>query len=292
MSSMTGFGAAARVDCGVAYSVEIRCVNNRYFKAAIKTPEMFQRFEGEIERQLREDLGRGSVSYSLRMKDEAQSGGYEINTAALARYAQRLGEVALSQPGAQIDLASLLEAPGVCEPMEMDEEVLQSRFAVARRLTAEAVDKVKEMRRMEGAALQKDLEEQCRGIRRRLSEVSARCPLVVEDYHRKLKARVEQLLSGGTLELDQNVLAREVSIFAERCDINEEISRLASHLDQFAVFCSGSEDAGRKLDFLAQEMLREANTIGSKASDAEIARQIVEIKASIDRIKEQVQNVT
>jgi uncharacterized protein (TIGR00255 family) len=289
--SMTGFGTASAESAGVFYRVEIRTVNNRYFKAAIKLPEQFARFEAEIERQLREGLGRGSAMYVLRVKDDQSAGGYEINAAAVRHYVQRLTEIAGGKNGAQIDLATLLEVPGVCEPAELDELVLASRFAVVQKLNDEAIRGVIEMRMIEGAALQKDLEAQCQGIRARLADVGQRCPAVVEDYHRRLQSRVQQLLSDGTVQLDQDILSREVAIFAERCDVNEEISRLSSHLEQFTQLCSGTEDAGRKLDFLSQEMLREANTIGSKANDAQIARHIVEIKAAIDRIKEQVQNV-
>lgn len=289
--SMTGFGAATAEEGGASYRVEIRSVNNRYFKAALKTPESFQRFEADIERQLREGLGRGSVSYSLRVKDDAAGSAYEINSAAVAGYVRQLAEVAAKHPGTHIDLGSLLEAPGVCEPAEVDESLLTQRFAVARRLTKEAVGRVMEMRRAEGTSLSADLDSQCKVIRSGLAQVAKRCPSIVEEYQRRLTSRVEQLLSGGTIQLDQDVLAREVAIFADRCDVNEEISRLSSHLDQFSQLCEASDDAGRKLDFLAQEMLREANTIGSKANDVQTARHIVEIKAAIDRIKEQVQNV-
>jgi len=289
--SMTGFGSALADASGISYRVEIRSVNNRYFKAAVKMPEQFSRYEGDIERQLRDGLGRGSVMLTLRVKDDQSAAGYEINAAALRHYVERLREVAGGGNGTHIDLASLLDVPGVCEPAEIDEQVLAARFAVVQKLIEEAIRGLVQMRMIEGTALHRDLEEQCRGIRARLNDIGQRCPGIVEDYHRRLKTRVQQLLSDGTVQLDQEVLSREVAIFAERCDVNEEISRLSSHLDQFTQLCAGNEDAGRKLDFLSQEMLREANTIGSKANDAQIARQIVEIKAAIDRIKEQVQNV-
>jgi uncharacterized protein (TIGR00255 family) len=289
--SMTGYGAAAAEDSGVSIRVEIRCVNNRYFKATMKTPEVYQRFDSDVERLLREELGRGSVTCTVRIRDDKAGSAYEINTAAVAEYVNQLAEVARKHPGTQIDLGSLLEAPGVCEPAEIDESLLGRRFTAVQRVLKEAIGKLMEMRRAEGAALLKDLQEQCADIRKRIAEIAKRCPKIVEDYHGRLTQRVQQLLSGGTVQLDKEVLAKEVAIFAERCDVNEEISRLTSHLDQFKDLCDSSDDVGRKLDFLAQEMLREANTIGSKASDTQVARHIVEIKAAIDRIKEQVQNV-
>jgi uncharacterized protein (TIGR00255 family) len=289
--SMTGFGQAeARAD-GVTFRAEVRSLNNRYFKATIKLPETFQRFEGDIDRLLRSMLGRGSITYNLRIKDENAPSAYQINTAAVKHYVDRLREATAGQSGIQIDLAGLLEVPGVCEPADIDPTALDAQFRIVDTMTREAVERVIAMRRAEGAALQKDLEQQCASIRLGLEEVARRAPGVVEEYHKRLKSRVQQLVASASVELDQDALAREVAIFAERCDVNEEVSRLASHLDQFAELCGSSEEAGRKLDFLTQEMLREANTIGSKANDAQLARHVVEIKAAIDRIKEQVQNV-
>lgn len=289
--SMTGFGEAQACEDAVSYRAEIRSVNNRYFKASIKLPDHLQRYEVEIEKLLRAKLGRGSISYSLRLKGDNAPTAFEINEAGLQRYVMRLEQIAAGSKAAQIDLASLLELPGICEPIEMDPDLLAKQFSVASRLTEEAIGRLVEMRRVEGQALEKDLALHCREIRTRVANIAERAPLVVEEYHKKLRMRVSQLMESANLSLDQDALVREVAVFAERCDVNEEISRLLSHLDQFAELCASKEEAGRKLDFLSQEMLREANTIGSKASDSLIARQVVEVKASIDRIKEQVQNV-
>ncbi|MCK6457447.1 MAG: YicC family protein [Phycisphaerae bacterium] len=289
--SMTGFGSAERTEGGVHYRVEIRSVNNRYFKATIKLPELLQRFESDIEQQLRQRLGRGSVSYSLRIRDAAGSVMAEINVAALQSIVERLRGLRADGASVQIDLAALLALPGIVEPPDIDESMAAARQATIRAVTDEAIGRLIEMRRSEGAALRADLAGQCVRIRELVSRVRARSPLVVEDYHRKLRVRVNALLAQGGVELNQDDLVREIAIFAERCDVNEEIARLESHLEQFLQICDRGEEAGRKLDFLAQELLREANTIGSKANDAEIARLIVDTKATIDRIKEQVQNV-
>ncbi len=292
--SMTGFGEARADEDGVGYHVEVRSLNNRYFKASIKVPEQFQRYETEIDKLLRSRMGRGSISYLLRVKDDHPSAAYQVNTAVLAEYVRQLRQVAGADSNVGIDLARFLEVPGVFQPAETDDALLDRRFAFVRRLSEEAIDKVIDMRRAEGKALQADLRAQCAEIRVRLEAIRARGPAVVEEYRRRLRTRVEQLiggLDGSNIELYQDALAREVAIFAERCDVNEEVSRIASHLDQFASLSGVPELAGRKLDFLAQEMMREANTIGSKASDAEVSRQVVEIKAAVDRIKEQVQNV-
>ena len=291
ISSMTGFGQAeAQVD-GVWFRVEIRSVNNRYFKATMKIPDHLQRFEGEIEKILRERLGRGSVSFSLRLRNLGDTLPASIHVPALRSFIKQLHEAGAGQAGVQIDLAGLLAIPGVCEPPDVSDDVLTRQWSAIAKLASEAISRLEEMKRIEGQALHADLKSQCVEIRGRLKEVEKRRPSAVEEYHRRLHQRVAQLLEGASVELDQEVMAREVAVFAERSDVSEELSRLASHLDQFDELCVGREDAGRKLEFVTQEMLREANTIGSKANDAQISRHVVEMKAAIDRIKEQVQNV-
>ncbi len=292
--SMTGFGEARIVEDGVSFVVEIRSLNNRYFKASIKVPELFQRYETEIDKQLRPRIGRGSVNYSLRIKDENPASAYTIQTELLGEYARQLQSVAGQDGAGHVDLARLIEIPGVLQPPEIEESVLAAQFEVVRRLTEEAVTSLIDMRRREGAALQNDLDIQLEEIRTRGRAMAERSPEVVVDYQKRLHVRLRQLLNGtegSNIDLKEEALCREVALFAERCDVNEEVSRIESHLEQFASLCATPEPTGRKLDFLAQELLREANTIGSKSNDSEIARQVVEMKAAVDRIKEQVQNV-
>lgn len=292
--SMTGFGEARTESGGVTYRVEIRSLNNRYFKASIKLPEHFQRYEAQVDKLLRSRLGRGSVSYTLRMRDENPAAAYQINTAILGEYVRQLSSVAGEDDCTMIDLARLVEVPGIFQPPEIEEKVIAQQFATVEKLTVEALEKLIAMRSVEGQALLADLEASCKEVRSRIGEVREHAPAVVVEYQKRLHSRVQQLLDGtdgSNLELFQDAVSREVAIFAERCDVNEELSRIDSHLDQFAALCAAPEVVGRKLDFLTQELLREANTIGSKSNSAAISRHVVEIKASIDRIKEQVQNV-
>lgn len=293
--SMTGFGEARAESKGVTYRVEIRSLNNRYFKATMKLPEQFQCFEGRIDKQLRSRLGRGSVSYSLRIRDENPAAAYQMNKAVLAEYVRQLRDaVRGDRSGTTIDLARLVEIPGVVMPPDIEEAVIEEQFATVEKLTAEAVDKLIAMRGVEGQALLADLEASCNEVRNRIADVRQHAPAVVVEYQKRLHNRVQQLLDGtdgSNVELFQDAVSREVAIFAERCDVNEELSRIDSHLDQFAALCAAPEVVGRKLDFLTQELLREANTVGSKSNSAVISRHVVEIKAAIDRIKEQVQNV-
>lgn len=289
--SMTGFGSAERHERGVSYRAEIRSVNNRYFKASIKLPDMVACFEAVIEQRLRNRLGRGSVTFSLSIKDESPQAACDVNMAALQSYVERLAKLRVDGATIQIDAAALMELPGVCQPRELTPDAMAAHQSLIEQLTDAAVDRLIEMRRQEGAALRRDMLEQCEKIRQLLGSIRERCPAVVDEYHKKLRTRVNMLLAQSQLELAQDDLVREVAIFADRCDVNEECARLDSHLEQFARLSDQPQEAGRKLDFLSQEMLREANTIGSKSNDTQIARLIVDIKALIDRIKEQVQNV-
>lgn len=288
--SMTGYGDAQLVQDGVGYTLEIRSLNNRYFKPTIKLPEHLQFLEAEVDKLLRSRLTRGTVNYTLRVRDTSAQAAYEINVAALQAYLDQLNSVRPAGP-VSVDLATVLALPGVCQPPEMTEAQRERQWKIVSTLTSEALDKMIAMRAEEGRALRDDLLRHTAAVRSELTAIAERCPLVVTEYLKRLTQRVNELVGQAKLQLAEQDLAKEVALFAERCDVSEEISRLRSHLDQFDRLCDGKQHAGRKLDFLAQEMLREANTIGSKSNDTEIARHIVEIKALIDRLKEQVQNV-
>jgi uncharacterized protein (TIGR00255 family) len=288
--SMTGFGDATAERDGTHYSVEIRSLNNRFFKPIIKLPDNVSGLEPEIESLLRERLGRGSITYILKMRVDSAEAAYHVNVAALESYLRQLREVKGLDGVARIDLASLLQLPGVCqEPRDETDEIAKHGDTI-RALTAKAIEKLEAMRIREGQSLFNDLMKHSKMIANELAEILKRAPFVIEEYHRKLSLRVNDLMSKAQLQVDQGDLLKEVAVFAERADISEEIQRLTHHLDAFEQSCRSSEHAGRKLDFITQEMLREANTIASKANDAQIARHIVEIKGAIDRLKEQVQN--
>ena len=288
--SMTGYGEVQHSDDGVSYVLELRSLNNRYFKASIKLPESLSVFESEVDKLLRTRLSRGSVTYNLRMRDTRAEAAQEINVAAVESYVKQLGRLSTAVP-VQIDLAVILALPGVCQPPGLDEAERERQWKVLESMTVEAMNLLIEMRRVEGKVLRDDLLTQCSQIRKHLAAIAERSPVVLKEYHQRLLNRANELLGEAKLQLQLDDVKREVALYAERCDINEEISRLGSHLEQFEKLCDSRELAGRKLDFLAQELLRETNTIGSKANDAAIAHHIVEIKGAIDRLKEQVQNV-
>ena len=198
----------------------------------------------------------------------------------------------LDHDSVRIDLGALLALPGTLIT-ETGEERLDQARAVLTRLLQEAIDALIAMREREGETLHADLHHHCDSIAGHLGVVAERAPEVITLYQDRLRQRMEALLAkSGAAVRDEDIL-REVAVFAERCDIAEEVARLQGHLTQFAeiIDADGGDPAGRTLDFVAQEMLREANTLGSKCLDVEVSRRIVEIKGAIDRIKEQVQNV-
>jgi uncharacterized protein (TIGR00255 family) len=289
--SMTGFGDATAERDGTHYAVEVRSLNNRFFKPVIKLPETISGLEPELETMLRDKLGRGSITYVLKMRSDSAEAAYHINTPALKSYLEQLQAVKGLDKLVTIDLAGLMQLPGVCQEPRDESDEIERHGQVVRELTTKAVAKLQQMREREGEQLFKALMGHVTLIGDNLKEIAKRAPAVVEDYHRRLTQRVQQLLAKAELQVSQVDLVKEVAVFAERADIAEEIQRLTSHLDAFEAACRTDEHAGRKLDFITQEMLREANTIASKANDAQIARHIVEIKGAIDRLKEQVQNV-
>jgi uncharacterized protein (TIGR00255 family) len=182
--------------------------------------------------------------------------------------------------------------PGVIEPP--DQSILfEKAKPILTDLVDKACEKLKSMRASEGEALCEDLRGHLATIAQQVDSVAERAPSVVDEYHQRLKVRVDELMAKAKLQLHEGDLAKEVAVYAERCDISEEIQRLRSHLEHFEeiLISDDGEPAGRTLDFITQELLREANTIGSKSNDATISRHVVQIKGLIDRVKEQVQNV-
>jgi uncharacterized protein (TIGR00255 family) len=291
LRSMTGFGTAAGVIDGVEYVVEVRSVNNRYLKCIAKLPEAWSQTESDVETLCRQHARRGTVTLTVRMRLRDENAAYEVNTAALSRYLDQLRPVTIDAGGeVRVDLASLLALPGVCEPPGTDELRRRTRDGLMA-LIAQALEALVDMRTREGEALVSELRGHCDVVESGLAEVMTLAPQVVCDYQQRLTRRVQELTAAAKVEIDADQLAREVAIFAERCDVAEEIARLGGHIEQFRETMEAAEPAGRKLDFIAQEMLREANTIASKAASGEIARRVVDIKTAIDRIKEQVQNV-
>ncbi len=292
--SMTGFGEASAQVGGAHYFLEIRSLNSKYFKAVLRLPEELQGLEAELESELRQRLSRGSVFMSVKHSDSTADAAYTINERALARYIEQLKAVPQVASGqVELNVASLLGLPGVLQPPADEEQRLAQSRSVLHGLVTRACDALLKMREREGQIVLKDLLANREVIAERIALVRDRSPRVMAEYEARLKSRIQQMISELGLAVEAVDIVREIAIAAERTDTAEEITRLSGHIDQFAQMLADKDvkPIGRTLDFLTQEMLREANTIASKCNDAEIAKWTVEIKGAIDRIKEQVQNV-
>lgn len=292
INSMTGYGEAQGQADGVSYAVEIKTVNNRYFKTIIKLPELASFLEEDIDKLLRKNISRGTINYILRLRDVSAGTLFEIDEAALKAVMEKLGRAGSSSGiNPAIDIGNLLSLPGMIQSTLPDKEKAEQIRKLVLQISQEALDKLKQMRAVEGGYLQADINKCCKLIEQDLKQIRTRSSIVIREYAEKLKKRVNELLALAEIKIDEGILAREVAVFADRSDISEEIARLDSHLQQFDQCCRGNDQAGRRLDFISQEMLREANTIASKASDTDTTRYVVNIKCQIDRIKEQVQNI-
>lgn len=292
INSMTGFGHADIEIDGISYSVEIRSVNNRYLKTHLRLPDMAAFLGEDIESVLRNSIKRGTVNYSLHIKNISGQALFDINQNVIQGYLQKLNPLAENcNVKCTIDLAQLLTLPGTVTPLSPDADLEEKIKKTVLELTGVAIEKLKQMRTREGEALAKDLIENCGSMQQIIEMIGQKSPCVVAEYHKKLHKRIDELIANAKIQIDQDMLAKEVAIFADRSDIAEELARLQSHIQQFVQFCKNGTNGGRKLDFIAQEMLREANTIASKASDTQICQWVIDIKCAIDRIKEQVQNV-
>lgn len=285
---MTGFGSASSRKDGVSIQVEIRTVNNKFYKANVRLPEPLQSLETEIDVAVSKQLARGSVTVIVKFIDSSEHCIATINKELLANYIHQLQEVDSS---ITIDMSRLLMLPGVMSN-DSDDDVVDRNKLELMSLVQEACDGVIEMRQREGRALEEDLFTHLSKIEEQLAFIKQRAPEIVEEYQSRLRQRVQNLLSEIGKSVEDVDLLREVALFAEKTDIAEEISRLEGHLHQYRELIGGSdhEPIGRTLDFLAQEMLRESNTIASKCLDGDTSRRIVEIKGAVDRVKEQVQN--
>ena len=296
---MTGFGEASSESAGVHYFLEVRSLNNRYLKATIRLPEEFQGLEAEIEAALRARITRGSVTVTGSCTDPSASAAFTINHRALSSYIDQLKSTKQVASGdVKVDIGPLLSLPGVLQPPADEEARLEQARAALMSLLEKACRDLEKMREREGQMLLSDLLAQRDTIIAQLEVVKRHAPKVVSDFEARLRQRMQTLMTEMGMHAAPIDIVREIAAWAEKTDISEEITRLAGHMEHFTDLLTAGggpkmkdKPIGRTLDFLAQEMLREANTMASKSNDAVISRAIVEVKGAIDRIKEQAANV-
>jgi uncharacterized protein (TIGR00255 family) len=290
LKSMTGFGAGRARVGDEEFSVELRSLNHKFCEVKARLPRELSALEPVVSKLVKDRLARGAVELLVKRQTATASGTVPTVDVALAReYARAFRELAeaLGVP-TDISWAQIATQPGVMKLEEKGMDVEAATQAVQAALD-QALAALEQMRRVEGEAIYADLDSRLKLIEGWSREVAALAPKVVEEYRQRLSERVADLARGVTV--DPQRLAQEVAVFAERTDIAEEVTRLASHLEQFRVLMAGNEPAGRRMDFLVQEMHREVNTTGSKSQHADISARVVSMKAEVERIREQVQNV-
>jgi uncharacterized protein (TIGR00255 family) len=285
--SMTGHGEALVQDDTASVQVEVRTVNNRFLKLNVST-DLDAAIQSQVEGIVKQNVGRGSVSVRIKSRPVGEAEPYQLNESLLRSYWLQLSEIAGSSQS--VNLESLLSLPGVVEEASSADQQ-EKLWPIVQTAVEQAMENLNEMRAREGNAMKQDMLSNCQLITQQLESIRKQAPAVIENYAKKMSDRINNLLEKYDVSIQPTDLVREVGVFAERCDFSEETVRLDSHIDQFNEIIQRPESNGRKLDFLVQEMLRETNTIGSKANDATIATHVVEIKTAIERIREMVQNV-
>ena len=289
MNSMTGFGRSRKQEAGREMTVEVKSVNHRFLDISCRVPRSLNALEEVARSVISEQLTRGHVdvyvSYS-NTREDAREVVLDVPLATAYKHAFQSMEQQLGLHG-ELSLNDFCQLPDVLKVVEKedDQDAIQQLFIDA---LSEALIQLREMRAKEGHTLICDLLEKIGAIDRIRDQIAELAPQVVSAYRSKLRARLNDLLAG---EIDEARFETEVAIFADRCAIDEELVRLRSHTEQIRLLLRQEAAVGRKLDFLVQELNREINTIGSKASDGEIARLVVEAKGEIEKIREQVQNL-
>lgn len=292
IKSMTGFGRSEYTDGKRNITVEIKSVNHRYSDISIKMPRRYGFAEDKVKNAVKERIRRGKVDVSIMVENITENDvNIKLNTMIAKQYYENLLELRkeFSVEG-DITLQFLAGLPDVMKaiPDVEDEEEITKAILIP---VAEAAANLEKMRAVEGEKLAEDLIAKGRSIRSILDKIAERVPQVSIDYTARLRERITELI-GGSIEVPEDRILVEAAIFADKCAIDEEITRLGSHLIQLEnIVAKSTQPDGKKLDFLVQEMNREANTIGSKANDITITGYMLEIKSEIEKIREQVQNI-
>lgn len=291
IKSMTGFGRGEYSDTNYSIKIEIKAVNHRYNDISVKLPRHINYLEENIKKVVKNDISRGKVDIYVNLEYISESSiDIKVDMNLAKSYKQALDKInnELNLDG-DIRINNVLSLPDIIttQRKEISEEEI---WEVLKNSLNMALDDIMTMKIREGKELEIDMISHLTKIEEVLNKIEERSPLVVAEYKEKLKLRINDLLDNNA-EVDEDKLNYEVAYFADKSNINEEIIRLKSHIGQFKNILKEEDTVGRKLDFLIQEMNREINTIGSKASDIEISSQVVDIKAEIEKIREQVQNV-
>lgn len=289
IKSMTGYGKSSLSINSREYQVEIKTVNHKYIDVNIKMPRIISYLEEDVRKLVVSRIKRGKVDIQISFENYSQDGNdVKINTELAQIYIQSLRKLAEAENlSSNIEVTEITKLPDVLaiksnlDENETKEELLQ--------VVNEAIDKLIQMRKIEGEKISKDILDKIARIEQKNEEIFSLSTGLIEEYVVKLEARVKELLK--TEELDKSRLMQEVVIYADKCSVEEEVTRLRSHIYQLRYLINSEEPIGKKMDFLIQEMNRETNTIGSKANNLEITNTVVDIKTILEDIREQIQNI-
>lgn len=289
IKSMTGYGKASLIKNERNYQIEIKTVNHRYLDISVKMPRQLSYLEDTIKKEINNKIKRGKVDVFVNFENNSLEGRkININTELASAYIKELKKLAESENIlGDIQVNDIARYPDVLNiESNQDDEIIKKEISEALNV---AVSNLAEMRQVEGTKMAEDILIRLEYIQEKVKEISKLSTGLIEEYVVKLEERLKQILKGQ--EIDQSRLAQEVVIYADKCSVEEEITRLNSHISQFQNLINSNEPIGKKLDFIIQEMNRETNTIGSKANNLEITNRVIDLKTQIENIREQVQNI-
>lgn len=290
--SMTGYGRGEASSDRIKIVVEIKSVNHRYSEIVAKIPKKMNPFEERVKTMIKDQVQRGRIELYVNYEEQVGA-DYSIlpNDAVLDQYyaaLKHLKDRYELRDDVSLSLMSRHPEAFRVEYVEVDGEAI---WSVLEKATAAAIAQMVEMRKTEGAKLVVDILERISQMKSRLEKIESQSPQIVEAYRQKMRDRLTDLLGDMGIQIDEVRIAHEIAIFADKTNVTEEIVRLKSHFDQIADIIDQGGAAGRKLDFLVQEMNREVNTIGSKSPDFEISNDVIELKSELEKIREQIQNI-
>ncbi len=289
IKSMTGYGKASLSLKAKQYRVEIKSVNHRYLDISVKMPRILSYLEEDLKKEITSQVKRGKIDVLVNFENNSMEGKeVKINTPIAKFYIDELKKLAKQENIlANIEVTEIAKLPDVLTIQSGQEDETTKKELIG--IIHQATQNLVEMRITEGCKIAEDLQVRIQNIRKKVKEISTLSTGLIEEYVVKLEKRIKDVLKNQ--EVDQGRLAQEVVIYADKCSIEEEITRLNSHLSQFEELLNTKETVGKKLDFIIQEMNRETNTIGSKANQLEITNEVINIKTELENIREQVQNI-
>lgn len=286
---MTGYGRASWNNDKYNLEIEIRTINGRFFKFSSRIPQEYTPHEIDIKNIVAKKISRGTVNLNIEFSN-AQDPSVKINREILKKHYTVLLETCkeLEIPSPQIE--ALLTLPEIVTP-EIEKTISEELWQKTQELLEKALDQVISMREEEGQSQVKELQEFSQKIRDLVKEIEACAPEVIDDFKKRVQVRMQQFLDNENINVSDQDILKELAIFSEKVDVNEELSRLHSHLNQFEQKILLDKPVGKTLEFLTQEMLRETNTIASKANNAKCSQNVVEMKTYLEKIREQIQNI-